>query len=113
MTGTRSPERKGFFFDIKVLELADHRGEFCGKLVAGVGADVVKVEPPSGSPTRRIGPFYKDEEEPERSLHFWHYNHGKRGVTLDPGDLGIESRCGLLYLRANTDEGRMPIAPSL
>ena len=83
MTGTRSPERKGFFFDIKVLELADHRGEFCGKLMAGAGADVVKVEPPSGSPTRRIGPFYKDEEEPERSLHFWHYNHGKRGVTLD------------------------------
>ncbi len=76
-------QQKGFLFDVRVLELADQRGEYCGKLLAGAGADVVKVEPPQGSETRGTGPFYHDEADPERSLHFWHYNLGKRGVTLD------------------------------
>jgi crotonobetainyl-CoA:carnitine CoA-transferase CaiB-like acyl-CoA transferase len=43
----------------------------------------VKVEPPTGNSTRSIGPFYHDEPHPDRSLYFWHYNFGKRGVTLD------------------------------
>ncbi len=74
---------QGFLFDVKVLELADEKGEFCGKLLAGAGADVVKVEPPGGNPTRSLGPFYHDEPHADRSLYFWHYNFGKRGVTLD------------------------------
>jgi crotonobetainyl-CoA:carnitine CoA-transferase CaiB-like acyl-CoA transferase len=72
-----------FLSDIRVLELADERGEYCGRLLAGAGADVIKVEPPDGSPTRRIGPFIDDVEDPERSLHFWHYCFGKRSITLD------------------------------
>jgi len=75
--------QNSFLSGVRVLELADERGEYCGKLLAGAGADVVKVEPSEGSPTRHIGPFYQDEADPERSLHFWHYNLGKRGVTLD------------------------------
>jgi crotonobetainyl-CoA:carnitine CoA-transferase CaiB-like acyl-CoA transferase len=73
----------GFLFDVKVLELADEKGEFCGKLLAGAGAEVLKVEPPGGNSTRSLGPFYHDEPHSERSLYFWHYNFGKRGVTLD------------------------------
>ena len=73
----------GFLFDVKVLELADEKGEFCGKLLAGAGADVLKIEPPGGQATREIGPFYHDQAHPERSLYFWHYNFGKRGMTLD------------------------------
>jgi crotonobetainyl-CoA:carnitine CoA-transferase CaiB-like acyl-CoA transferase len=73
----------GFLFDVKVLELGDEKGEFCGKLFAGAGADVIKVEPPGGGPTRRNGPFYHDQPDPNCSLYFWHYNVGKRGVTLD------------------------------
>jgi len=73
----------GFLFDVKVLELADEKGEFCGKLLAGAGADVLKVEPPGGNATRALGPFFHDESHPDRSLYFWHYNFGKRGVTLD------------------------------
>ncbi len=83
MTQPDASQPKGFLFDVRVLELADERGEFCGKLLAGAGADVVKIEPPQGNRTRHIGPFYQDREDPERSLHFWHYNFGKRGVTLD------------------------------
>ena len=73
----------GFLFDVKVLELGDEKGEFCGKLFAGAGADVIKVEPPGGASTRDNGPFYHDQPDPNRSLYFWHYNVGKRAVTLD------------------------------
>ena len=68
---------------LKVLELADEKGQFCGKLVADLGADVVKVEPPGGETTRSVGPFLDDIPHPDRSLSFWHYNTSKRGVTLD------------------------------
>ena len=54
----------GFLFDVKVLELADEKGEFCGKLLAGAGADVLKIEPPGGQATREIGPFYHDQADP-------------------------------------------------
>jgi len=74
---------QGFLFDVKVLELADEKGEFCGKLLAGAGAEVLKIEPPEGNSTRSLGPFYHDEPHPDRSLYFWHYNFGKRGITLD------------------------------
>ena len=48
-----------------------------------VGADVIKVEPPTGDPTRSYEPFYENEPGPDRSLFFWHYNTSKRSVTLD------------------------------
>lgn len=76
-------ERPGALSGIRVIELADEKAEYCGLTLAGLGADVVKVEPPGGSPTRRIGPFYKDRPDPERSLFFWQYNRGKRSIALD------------------------------
>ena len=42
-----------------------------------------KSSAPGGQATREIGPFYHDQADPERSLYFWHYNFGKRGMTLD------------------------------
>jgi crotonobetainyl-CoA:carnitine CoA-transferase CaiB-like acyl-CoA transferase len=66
-----------------VLEIADEKAAFCGKLLALNGAEVIKIEPPSGDPSRQIGPFVKDQPDPERSLHFWHYNVNKQGITLD------------------------------
>jgi crotonobetainyl-CoA:carnitine CoA-transferase CaiB-like acyl-CoA transferase len=77
---------RGALAGLRVVELADAHGEWCGKLLADMGADVVKVEPPGGAPTRRIGPFVDDEEGGERSLWFWHYNTSKRSVTLDIDD---------------------------
>src|SRR6188508_476379 len=68
---------------IRVIELADEQAEYCGLTLAGLGADVIKVEPPGGSPTRRIGPFYQDKADPEGSLFFWLYNRGKRSIVLD------------------------------
>jgi crotonobetainyl-CoA:carnitine CoA-transferase CaiB-like acyl-CoA transferase len=69
--------------NLRVLELSDVIGEWCGKLMADLGADVIKIEPPGGAAERQIGPFYQDVPHPERSLHFWHYNTSKRGITLN------------------------------
>lgn len=68
---------------IRVIELADEQAEYCGLTLAGLGADVIKVEPPGGNSTRHIGPFYQDKPDPEGSLFFWQYNRGKRSVVLD------------------------------
>jgi crotonobetainyl-CoA:carnitine CoA-transferase CaiB-like acyl-CoA transferase len=55
---------------------------------------VIKVEPPGGSPARRIGPFYRDEPHLDRSLFWWAYNRNKRSITLN-----IESDEGQQILR--------------
>ncbi|MGH8325599.1 MAG: CoA transferase, partial [Steroidobacteraceae bacterium] len=68
---------------LRILELADETGQFCGKLLGDLGADVVKIEPPGGALSRHIGPFLDDIPHPERSLSFWYYNTSKRGVTLN------------------------------
>jgi crotonobetainyl-CoA:carnitine CoA-transferase CaiB-like acyl-CoA transferase len=73
----------GPFAGLRVLELADHTGQFCGKLLGDLGADVIKIEPPGGEPCRHLGPFLDDIPHPERSLSFWHYNTSKRGITLN------------------------------
>ena len=54
----------------KVLELADEKGVYCGKLLADMGADVIKIERPGGDATRDIAPFWRDERDRERSLFF-------------------------------------------
>jgi benzylsuccinate CoA-transferase BbsE subunit len=68
---------------LRILELADEKGQFCGKLLGDLGADVVKIEPPGGEPCRHIGPFLDDIPDPERSLSFWYYNTSKRSITLN------------------------------
>ncbi len=68
---------------LRILELADETGQFCGKLLGDLGADVIKIEPPGGAPSRHIGPFLDDIPHPERSLSFWYYNTSKRGITLN------------------------------
>ena len=67
----------------RVLELADEQGAYCGKLLADLGANVIKVEPPSGDNTRWRRPFFHDEVHQEKSLYFLHYNTNKRSITLN------------------------------
>jgi crotonobetainyl-CoA:carnitine CoA-transferase CaiB-like acyl-CoA transferase len=74
------------YVGLKVVELAhDPAGEFAGRLLAEMGAEVVKLEPPEGSPTRRVGPFARGDESPEASLTFRYYNSNKRSVVADVG----------------------------
>src|SRR6185437_5097520 len=77
------PGGPGMLAGLRVIEIADERAEYTGLLLAGLGADVVKIEPPEGNATRRIGPFLEDQPGLERSLFFWNYNRAKRSVTLD------------------------------
>ena len=67
----------------RILDLTDRRAAFCGRLLADYGADVVKVEPPIGDPSRRLGPYPGDIPDAGRSLDFMFYNTNKRSVTLD------------------------------
>ncbi len=96
---------------LRVLDLTDERGQLCGQILATLGADVIAVEPPGGSRSRRIGPFVENPstsgdgafddrasddrafddrasddgavDEKERSLFHWSFNRGKRSVELD------------------------------
>jgi len=66
-----------------VLDLTTERGLLCGQILGDLGADVIKLEPPGGSPARRLAPFYHDQPHPERSLYWWAYNRNKRSITLN------------------------------
>ncbi len=67
----------------RVLDLSGELGFMCGKMLGDLGADVIKVEPPGGDPARALGPFYRDERHPDRSLYWFALNTSKRGVTLN------------------------------
>lgn len=86
---------------LRVIEFADETAEYCGLLLAGLGAEVLKIEPPGGSPTRGIAPFWQDRPDPEGSLYFWAYNRGKRSAVLDLEAAGGRDR--LLDLLGEAD----------
>ncbi len=73
----------GLLSPFRVLDLTDDRGELASIVLGALGADVIKVEPPMGSPSRRMEPFLEDAPKPEASLHFYAFNRNKRGITLD------------------------------
>src|ERR1700716_1009078 len=76
----------GMLDGVRVIEIADERAEYTGLLMSGLGAEVIKIEPPEGNATRRIGPFFEDQPGLERSLFFWSYNRNKKSVVLDLQD---------------------------
>jgi crotonobetainyl-CoA:carnitine CoA-transferase CaiB-like acyl-CoA transferase len=101
---------------VRVVELGGEQADYAGLLCAGLGATVIKVEPPDGSPGRRIGPFYAGVgdgagdgaedgvgggEERDRSLYFWGYNRGKRSVVADLSDRDGRARLGALLAGAD------------
>src|SRR6516225_7244036 len=73
----------GSLHGYRVVDLADETAALCGKMFADLGADVVKVEPPGGCPTRRIPPFLDAGAGPDRSCYFQALAAGKRSVIVD------------------------------
>ena len=98
MMGNAGP---GMLAGLRVIEIADERAEYTGLLLAGLGAEVVKIEPSEGNATRRIGPFLEDQPGLERSLFFWNYNRGKQSVVLDLQEAPARQR--MLHLLDGAD----------
>lgn len=85
----------------RVLDLTDGRAELTAFVLAGLGADVVKVEPPGGSASRSSAPLDPTLPPELSSLRFHAFNRGKRSVVLDLET--AEGRDGLLALAATAD----------
>jgi crotonobetainyl-CoA:carnitine CoA-transferase CaiB-like acyl-CoA transferase len=84
MSADKSRSQAPPYTGLRVIELADQPGaEYTGRLLAEMGAEVIKLEPTEGAASRRIGPFAGGVDDGEHSLHFWFYNADKRSVTLD------------------------------
>jgi len=87
MAGERDMQPFGGNLDgYRVLDLTSEPGFLAGKLLAELGADVIKIEPPGGDPARRRAPFVGGTADPERSVLWLALNTSKRGITLNLDD---------------------------
>ena len=79
---------------LRVVDASDEKGELCGRLLADLGAEVIRVEPPEGAVSRTLPPFAPDGDT---SLYFAVRNAGKRGARIDmESDEGLAALDGLL-----------------
>ena len=70
--------------DITVLDVSQSiAGPYCTKLLAALGARVIKIEPPLGDMARHMGPFFHDEPHPEKNGSFLYLNTSKESITLN------------------------------
>jgi len=77
---------EGALFNLHVVDISQGiAGPYCAGLMAGLGAEVIKVEPLEGDAARRRGPFFHDDPHPEKSGLFLYINQGKKGITLNLG----------------------------
>jgi benzylsuccinate CoA-transferase BbsE subunit len=78
-------KERGLLSGIRVMDMADEKASFCSKLLADMGARVIKIERPGGDPSMNRGPFRKGSLKPKNSLSFFYNNTNKLGITLDLG----------------------------
>ena len=83
MTNGDNSAGTGALHGLTILDVTGPHGQPCGRILADLGADVILIEPPSGSPSRSMAPFAHGESGQDTSLFFVHFNANKRGVTLD------------------------------
>ena len=92
---------EGPLANVRVLEFTDEIGAYCGKLLADLGADVIKVEPPAGEDQRRTPPFLGGDPAPDASIAFWAQNTSKRSLALNLHDEADCARARELALGAD------------
>jgi crotonobetainyl-CoA:carnitine CoA-transferase CaiB-like acyl-CoA transferase len=73
----------GLLSGFRALDLTDEKGVVCGKILAALGVDTIKVEKPGGDSARGIPPFLHDTPDPEKSLYWLAFNTDKRSITLN------------------------------
>lgn len=87
----------------RVLDLSDERGHLAGRILADLGADVIKVEPPTGDPLRQRGPFPSPEAQAQSASCAWLAgNTGKRSHVLDLAGSDAD-RAAFIALAATAD----------
>jgi crotonobetainyl-CoA:carnitine CoA-transferase CaiB-like acyl-CoA transferase len=90
------------FDDVVVLDLTQHiAGPYATRLLADLGADVLKIERPGGDPARLLPPFQGDDRHPEKSGLFFNLNYNKRSAVLDLKTSGGRDLLGKLAQRAD------------
>jgi crotonobetainyl-CoA:carnitine CoA-transferase CaiB-like acyl-CoA transferase len=93
--------RRAALEHLSVVDLTDLRGALAGRMLAELGADVVKIEPPGGDPGRWRPPFAGNRAAPDRSLPFLYRNAGKRGAVVDPESAPDRERLERLCAQAD------------
>ncbi|MFN8545292.1 MAG: CoA transferase [Candidatus Binatia bacterium] len=104
---------------LRVVDLTDLRGALTGRILADLGADVVKVEPPGGDADRLRPPFAGNIAAPDRSLPFLFRHANKRGAMIDLGSAAgrrrLEALCDAADILVENlgadDERRTHLAP--
>lgn len=86
---------------LRVIDLAGREGAYCGRMLADLGADVVKLEPPGGDPVRSLPPFVADRPDPDGSVWWLALNANKRGVVCDLSSSEGRELLRRLVLRAD------------
>ena len=74
-----------FLQGFRALDLTTLSGQLCGRMLADLGMEVIKIEPPGGDPVRKLAPFVKLPNGSELSTPFAHLNAGKASKVLDLG----------------------------
>ncbi len=97
----REGRTQGVLTGISVLDLSGLAGQYAGRLLADLGADVIKIEPPGGDPVRFMPPFAGDQPGPDRSLRWLAYNANKTSVVIDLAT--TEGRQNLLEMARAAD----------
>ncbi len=85
----------------RVLDLTDENGSLCSKILADLGADVIKIEKPGGAKSRDLGPFFQSKDGQTVSLRWFAYELNKRGITLDIGTRDGQQIFSNLVLKAD------------
>jgi crotonobetainyl-CoA:carnitine CoA-transferase CaiB-like acyl-CoA transferase len=100
-TPVLQPQPSGALTGLRVLDVTERMGGYCGLLLANLGAEVILIEPPDGQVARRQGPFKDDIPHPEGSLSFAANHTNKRGIILDLD--AVEGRGQFCALVGNAD----------
>ena len=92
---TAVPAGFGALAGVKVIDLTQMlAGPYCTMLLADQGADVIKIEPVAGDPTRQFGPFLEDDATRHFGGYFQSTNRNKRSVAIN-----LKSAAGTALLR--------------
>lgn len=75
-----------FLEGFRALDLTDIKGQLCGRILADLGMEIIKVEPPGGDPARRLPPFISSSGGQHMSATFAHLNAGKKTIVVDLAD---------------------------